>query len=210
MKKTLLLTIIIAASIGISQANVLEGRFGYFNPVGVTGNGNIIFGASYGKGIDQMVNVSLGFDYFGKTFEEKVTVDTDTTIIGTTMTKVLYRHTVRYLPLFASISLAFPIDFAIKPYAGLDLGYGLGSVSYSYNDTLASSTIDAGPDDGWYSGFGWRVRAGGKIKLGYNSAFVIQAMYNGNTISREEESGYKRELDMAGLGFGAALELSGF
>jgi len=212
MKRTLLLAVIIAASISITQANVLEGRFGYFNPKGVKGNGGMLFGASYGKGIDQMVSVTVGFDYFGKTFEEEQAVDTANAseITTTTMTKVLYSHTVRYLPLLASINLTFPMGSVIKPYAGLDLGYGLGRVSYSYNDTLSSTLIKTGPDDGWYSGFGWRVRAGGRIKLGLNSAFIAQASYNGNTISRKEDSGYTRKLDMSGLGAGVAIELSGF
>lgn len=196
----------------IAGGTALMGRIGYFNPSGVSGSGGLDFGVGYGKQVDEMISVYAGIEYFGKSFEETQEVDTASTtgITTTTMTRVLYKHTVKHMPLWLSLNATLPTSNRLKPMAGLDLGYALTKVSYSYNDTLAASKIKTGPDDGWFRGFGWRIRGGAKMKLGYKSAFFADLSYTGNTVSREEEGGWTRELKMSGLGFGAGLELSGF
>lgn len=193
--------------------SVLMLKGGYYNPSGVKGNGGLLLGLGVGNAVDDMVNLSLGLEYFGKSFEEKQEADTVSTtgITTTTMVKVLYEHKVTYLPLWASLNITIPAGGAIKPYVGGDLGWGLAKVSYDYKDTTISvDKITTGPDDGFYTGFGWRARGGARIGLGMRSALLLEASYNGTTVSREEEGGWERELDMSGFGIGAAIELKGF
>ncbi len=193
--------------------SLLTIKGGYFNPSGVKGGGGLLLGLGAGNAVDDMVSLSLGLEYFGKSFEEKLEADTASTagITSTTMVKVLYEHKVTYLPLWASLNLTLPLGRAIKPYLGGDLGWGLARVSYDYKDTdIAESAITQGPDNGFYGGLGWRVRGGARIRLGLRSALLLEGSYNGTTVSREEDGGWERELDLSGLGLGAAIEMKGF
>lgn len=193
--------------------SVLTLKGGYYKPSGVKGNGGMLLGLGVGKSVDELVSLSLGLEYFGKNFEEKLEADTVSTsgITTTTMVKVLYEHKVTYLPLWASLNITLPVGGRIKPYVGGDLGWGLARVSYDYKDTtISADKITTGPDDGFYSGFGWRARGGARIGLGLRSALLLEASYNGTTVSREEDNGWVRELDMSGLGIGAAIQIEGF
>ena len=66
------------------------------------------------------------------------------------------------------------------------------------------------PNDGTYSGFGWRIGGGARMKLGFRSALLAGVYYNGNTVSKSQAENVFTDLKMSGLGFGAGLELSGF
>jgi hypothetical protein len=191
--------------------SILTLKGGYYNPSGVKGSGGLLLGLGVGNAVDNMVSLSFGLDYFGKSFEEKQEADTFSTtgITTTTMVKVLYEHKVTYTPLWAGLNITLPIGSSIKPYIGGDLGWGLANVSYDYKDTIAVEKIIQGPDDGFYSGFGWRARGGARIGLGIRSALLLEASYSGIKVSREEDGGWERELDMSGFGMGAAIELKG-
>jgi len=220
MKKTLIITLAVLCMTAGANAgmlpfanSVLALKGGYYNPSGVKGNGGLLLGLGVGNAVDDMVNLSFGIEYFGKSFEEKQEADTTSTtgITTTTMVKVLYEHKVTYLPLWTSLNFTLPVGGTIKPYVGGDLGWGLARVSYDYKDTTISvDKITQGPDDGFYTGFGWRIRGGARIGLGLKSALLLEASYNGTTVAREEDGGWERELDMSGIGIGAVIELKGF
>jgi hypothetical protein len=220
MKKILIAVVATLCLAGSASAGMLPFanslltlKGGYYNPSGVKGSGGLLLGLGMGNAVDDMVSLSFGLEYFGKSFEEKLEADTASTtgITSTTMVKVLYEHKVTYLPLWASLNLTLPFGGTIKPYLGGDLGWGLARVSYDYKDAdIAESAITQGPDDGFYGGLGWRIRGGARVRLGLRSALLLEGSYNGTTVSREEEGGWERKLDLSGLGLGAAIEMRGF
>lgn len=220
MRRIYLLIMILTGSLNLAYAamlpfenSVMILKGGFFNPSGVKGGGGLLLGAGVGSAVDNMVNLTFGLDYFGKSFEERQEADTSSTtgITTTTMVRVLYEHKVTYIPLWGSVNITLPFGRSINPYIGGDLGWGLAKVSYDYKDTtIAADKITQGPDDGYYTGFGWRLRGGARIKLGARSSILLEASYNGTSVSREEDGGWERELKMDGIGIGAGLELKGF
>ncbi|MBD3233725.1 MAG: hypothetical protein GF315_08370 [candidate division Zixibacteria bacterium] len=187
-----------------------EIKVGYYNPADI--DGGLIFGLASGTQVDEAVSFGIEVDFWRKVFEEKIEVGADTSDIGeTTRFKVLYEHTAYYIPILAT--LKYDVQMApespVTPFVGISGGYAFAHLGYKYNDTYEEEVIEEPPDEGFYGGWNWRVFAGVGYTLGSMSKLNIGAMYNGVTVSKSEEGGFERELDLKGFGFYASISLVG-
>jgi opacity protein-like surface antigen len=209
MRKSLLL----AATLSLVQlagALTLTGGVSFFNPSGVEGGGGAMLSLGFGQRVDEMVMATVQIDYFNKTFKKETVVPVDTAagaIVSVENRRVEFEHSVKYFPLTAGVAVTLPMGGRINPFIEGRLGYGLAHVSYNYSEEVVSASK---PNDGTYSGFGWRVGGGARLKLGFRSALLAGVYYNGNTVSKTQAENLFTDLKMSGLGFGAGLELSGF
>ncbi len=191
-------------------ALTLTGSASYLNPSGVAGSGGLMIGLGAGQRVDEMVMATIEIDYFNKTFKKESVVPVDTaagSIVSVANRSVEFEHSVKYFPLTAGVVVTLPLGGRINPFLEGRLGYGLASVSYKYNAEIVAASK---PNDGIYSGFGWRLGGGARLKLGFRSALLAGIFYNGNTVSKSQAENLFTDLKMSGLGFGAGLELSGF
>jgi opacity protein-like surface antigen len=209
MKKILFLAAILAAA-QLAGALTLTGGASYFKPSGVEGNGGVMLSLGLGQRVDEMVMATLELDFFNKTFKKESVVPVDTaagSIVSVENRSVEFEHSVKYFPLTAGVVVTLPMGGRVNPFLEGRLGYGLASVSYKYNAEVATASK---PNDGTYSGFGWRIGGGARMKLGFRSALLAGVYYNGNTVSKSQDENLFTDLKMSGIGFGAGLELSGF
>jgi opacity protein-like surface antigen len=203
----------LAAALALAQlagALTLTGGASYFKPSGVEGGGGAMLSLGLGQRVDEMVMATIQLDYFNKTFKKQTTVPVDTaagSIVSVENRSVDFEHSVKYFPLTAGVVVTLPMGGRVNPFLEGRLGYGLARVSYSYSAEVVTASK---PNDGTYSGFGWRVGGGARLKLGFRSALLAGVYYNGNTVSKSQAENLFTDLKMSGLGFGAGLELSGF
>ncbi|MDI6739691.1 MAG: outer membrane beta-barrel protein [Candidatus Edwardsbacteria bacterium] len=191
----------------------LNAGAGYFKPAGVSGSGGVLFSFGAGQRVDDMVMANIQLDFFNKTFKKETSTPVDTAagaIVSTEKRLVEYEHSVKYFPITAGVVITLPMGMLIKPYVEGRVGYGLAHVSYNYNKTLYDIPDTNRPESGTYSGFGWRIGAGGRMKLGFRSALTAGISYNGDTCSRSAGNDLFTDLKMTGFIIGAGLELSGF
>lgn len=190
-----------------------EIKVGYFDPEATSGT--LLLGLETGSAVDEAVSFSLEVDFWRKKFEKKIDVDVDTSIINipTTTTKVLYKHTVYYIPILVSLRFNIPMSptSPVYPFAGVSAGYALSHIGYKFHDPdLIENGITSSPDEGYYGGWNWRIYGGAGIALGSMSKLNAGVMYNGATVKREESGGIERELDLSGFGFYASISFVGF
>ncbi|GEM_PF-2282815 len=190
-----------------------EIKVGYYNPKGDL-NGGLLLGLATGSQVDESVSLSLEVNFWRKVFEKKIPVDVDTSIIGvpTTTTKVLYKHTVNYIPVLLTLKFELPVgpEAPISPFAGVSAGYAFSYISYKFNDpSVAESGVITSPDKGFYGGWNWRVFGGASIMLGSMSKLNLGVLYNGAKVSKSESDGIERELDLKGFGLYASISLLG-
>lgn len=209
MRKILTLAAVLALA-QLAGALTLTGGASYFKPSGVEGGGGAMLSLGLGQRVDEMVMATIQLDYFNKTFKKQTTVPVDTaagSIVSVENRSVDFEHSVKYFPLTAGVVVTLPMGGRANPFLEGRLGYGLARVSYSYSAEVVTASK---PNDGTYSGFGWRVGGGARLKLGFRSALLAGVYYNGNTVSKSQAENLFTDLKMSGLGFGAGLELSGF
>lgn len=209
MKKILFLAAMLAAA-RLAGALTLTGGASYFNPSGVEGSGGVMLSLGLGQRVDEMVMATLELDFFNKTFKKETVVPVDTaagSIVSVENRSVDFEHSVKYFPLTAGVVVTLPMGGRVNPFLEGRLGYGLASVSYKYSAEVVAASK---PNDGTYSGFGWRIGGGARMKLGFRSALLAGVYYNGNTVSKSQAENLFTDLKMSGIGFGAGLELSGF
>ncbi|MCP4631660.1 MAG: hypothetical protein GY855_01945 [candidate division Zixibacteria bacterium] len=189
-----------------------EIKVGYLNPDAT--NGGLLLGIQSGSQVDETVSLGLELNYWRKKFEKKVNVDVDTSIVNipTTTTKVLYKHTVHYIPILATLKINIPVgpDVPVAPFAGASLGYAFAHIGYKFNDPdVVENGVTSSPDKGYYGGWNWRVFGGASFAIGSMSNLNLGVMYNGAKVSKSESGGVERELDLDGLGFYASVVLLG-
>ncbi len=209
MKKILFLASILAAA-QLARALTLTGGASYFKPSGVKGSGGVMLSLGLGQRVDEMVMATIELDFFNKTFEKESVVPVDTaagSIVSVENRSVEFEHSVKYFPLTAGVVVTLPMGGRVNPFLEGRLGYGLAHVSYSYSAEVVTASK---PNDGTYTGFGWRIGGGARMKLGFRSALLAGIYYNGNTVSKTQAENLFTDLKMSGIGFGAGLELSGF
>lgn len=209
MRVTSILIVTLALA-HMAGALTLTGSASYFNPSGVEGSGGVMLGLGLGQRVDEMVMATLEIDFFNKTFKKESVVPVDTaagSIVSVENRSVLFEHSVKYFPLTAGVVVTLPMGGRINPFLEGRLGYGLAHVSYNYSAEVVSTSK---PNDGTYSGFGWRIGGGARMKLGFRSALLAGIYYNGNTVSKSQAENLFTDLKMSGIGIGAGLELSGF
>ncbi len=214
-KHTILMTALILALAAGANAMTINGGAAWFNPTGVEGSGAVLFSLGAGQRVDAMVMANIQLDFMNKTFTKELstTVDLDTTsIVNLSTREVAYNHSVKYFPISAGVVITLPVDitYSIKPFIEGRVGYGIANVSYDYNETTYDIPDTSRPESGTYTGFGWRLAGGIRMSLGSRSGLTLGAFYNGNTVSRSQDSNTFVDLEMSGLGLGASLELSGF
>ncbi|MHB8158041.1 MAG: outer membrane beta-barrel protein [Desulfocucumaceae bacterium] len=214
-KHAILLAALILTLAAGANAMTISGGAAWFNPTGVEGSGGVLFSLGAGQRVDQMVMANIQLDFMNKTFTKELstTVDLDTGSVVTLSTReVAYKHSVKYFPVSAGVLITLPVDitYSIKPFIEGRVGYGFANVSYDYNETTYDIPEASRPEGGTYSGFGWRLATGIRMSLGSRSGLTLGAFYNGNTVSRSQDSNTFVDLEMSGLGLGAGLELSGF
>ncbi|MDO9390953.1 MAG: outer membrane beta-barrel protein [bacterium] len=210
-KHTILMTALILALAAGANAMTINGGAAWFNPSGVEGSGAVLFSLGAGQRVDDMVMANIQIDFMNKKFTKEITTDSVTTsTVSTTTRLVAYEHSVKYFPITAGVMITLPVGIFISPYVEGRVGFGIANVSYSYNESLYTIAESEQPESGTYSGFGWRIGAGGRLKLGSRSALTAGVSYNGNTCSRSAGNDVFTDLKMSGIGLGAALELSGF
>ena len=216
MKKyMIILPVLILALTAGAEARTISGGAAWFNPTGVEGSGGVMFSLGLGQRVDDMVLANIQLDFMNKTFTKELntTVDLDTSSIVTLSTRyVAYKHSVKYFPVSAGAVITLPVDitYSIKPFIEGRVGYGFANVSYDYNETTYDIPEASRPESGTYAGFGWRLAGGIRVSLGSRSGMTLGAFYNGNTVSRSQDSNTFVDLEMSGMGLGASLELSGF
>jgi hypothetical protein len=191
-----------------------EIKLGYFNPSASGLKGGLLLGLESGSQVDEAVSLGFEINFWRKTFEKKIDVGVDTSIIHvpTTTTKVLYKHTVMYLPILATLKFNIPIgpESPVTPYLGASGGYAFAHIGYKFNDpSYAENGVTSSPDKGYYGGWNWRIFGGAGVALGSMSRLNLGLMYNGCTVSKSESGGIERELELNGLGFYASIMLMG-
>ncbi len=205
----------LAAAAALALANLagalaLTGGASFFKPSDVKGNGGVMLSLGAGQRVDEMVMATVQLDFFNKTFKQEsvVPVDTDPSSIVTIENRsVEFEHSVKYIPLTAGVAVTLPMGGRLNPFIEGRVGYGLANVSYKYNVEIPEASK---PNDGTYTGFGWRLGGGARLKLGFRSALLAGVYYNGNTVSKTQTENVFTDLKMSGIGIGAGLELSGF
>ena len=215
MKKAIrgLLSLAILLFAAAANAVTLTAGASFFNPTGVEGNGGALFSFGVGQRVDEMVLANIQVDYFNKSFTKEITTPVDVGsggIVNIQNRVVAYNHSVKYFPLTAGAVISLPVGDIIRPYIEGRVGFGLAHVSYDYNQNLYAIPAAGRPESGTYTGFGWRIGGGARMRLGHRSALLAGMYYNGNTVSRSQNANVFSDLKMSGIGFGAGLELSGF
>lgn len=209
--KILKLSMLFLVMAGTAWGMSLNAGAGYFKPSGVEGGGGLILSLGAGQRVDDMVMANVQLDYFNKTFKKETITDSVLTQTSNYTTRLVeYEHSVKYFPITAGVTITLPVGMLISPYIEGRVGYGIAHVSYSYNSSIYTIAESDKPESGTYSGFGWRLGTGGRIKLGFRSALTVGVSYNGNTCSRSAGNDLFTDLKMSGLIIGAGLELSGF
>ena len=94
MKKSLIVLLVLAGAVSVSAQGFrqLEIRGGYLNPKG-TASG-FILGGSYGFAFDERVSLSMGVDFFNKTYTKETEIAKNVTATGeyTTVQQDLEYH----------------------------------------------------------------------------------------------------------------------
>ena len=184
-------------------------QVGTFKPKAT--DSGLILGLGTAKEFDERVELGLTIDLFIKEytdeqeFYQEDTLDPNAPPIPQVTTN--YESTVTMIPLMGNVIVKFPIEFPIIPYAGGAIGYTL--VWYKFNNYDADIK-----DTQFFSGFSYRLMAGGLYPLGSRSAFLAEIFINGSKPSHKEDADagkpVRSEIDMSGLGFRIGFRLGGF
>lgn len=194
--------IIIAGGLSAQESATII-NIGSFNPKAT--DSGFIFGVGQSRIFDERVELGFSIDLFSNKYTDETSVP-DTLISGTqTNTKQVSLETnTIYIPLLANLTVKMPVEFPIIPYIGVGIGYSMLWDTYkNYEDDIK--------DTKFFSGFGWRLAAGGLYPLGSRSAITGEVFFNGGKPSRSEdvEEGLPtwQEVDMSGLGFRLGIKL---
>ncbi|MBD3169249.1 MAG: hypothetical protein GF307_07180 [candidate division Zixibacteria bacterium] len=176
-------------------------------------SGGLLLGLESGTAVDEVVSAGLEVDFWRKVFEKKITVGVDTSVIQipTTTAKVLYKHSVYYVPLLATLRFSIPvgIDSPFSPFLGVSGGYTFSYISYDFKDDDIEEGGVTAPDKGWYTGWNWRIFGGAGMALGSMSRVNLGLMYNGAKPSKSEDNNIERELNLNGFGIYVSISLLG-
>ena len=195
--------IIIAGGLSAQESATII-NIGSFNPKAT--DSGFIFGVGQSRIFDERVELGFSIDFFSNKYTDQKTVDTVTTGGGTTYTteQMLLETNTIFVPILANLTVKMPVEFPIIPYIGVGIGYSL------LWDTYSNYELDI-KDTKFFSGFGWRLAAGGLYPLGSRSALTCEVMYNGGKPSRSEDAEFGlptwQEVDMSGLGFRLGIKL---
>ncbi|MCK5146509.1 outer membrane beta-barrel protein [bacterium] len=209
MKKILIIlfTVVLAGSASAQGFRQLEIRGGYLNPKGT--EGSFILGGSYGYSFDERVSLSLGADFFNKSYSQTDKVADGKEIAGVQpvqVSEVMKYHTF-LLPFTANLDIRFPFDKGMNFYSGVGLSY-----QFLFNE---EENFERGVKEKRnYRGFGWIFRSGIELILGSRSAIIIEAFYNSAKVKGNHDTveglPVWDEVNVSGLGFRAGVRLEFF
>ena len=201
---SLIILLISVSSVFSQGVKILEIRGGYLDPKGT--ESGLILGTSFGFFFDERVDITLGVDYFHKTYR-KETVVADTGYISgveesTVMRELEYNTTI--LPITASANVRLPFHRFTYWYAGVGLSYQfLFNTEHNLRQDIQEKRN--------YKGFGWIVRAGIEYNVGSRSSVFAELFYNNCKAKGNEEKieglPVWDEVDISGLGFRGGIRL---
>ena len=150
---------------------MLEIRGGYLGPKDT--KSGLILGGSYGVSIDERVDLSIGIDYFHKTYEQESLVADTNYVSGvheqTVMKQLEYSTTL--LPVSAGVNIRIPFEPPLYWFVG-------GSVTYQFLFNNEKNFEEGISEKRNYRGWGWMLRGGIEYIIGSRSSLLMEAFYN--------------------------------
>jgi len=209
MKKNIILIsawLAIAPLVQAQSGNVFSVEAGYTNPKDA--KGGVFAGLMIGRALDQSVNVSLGVDYFKKSYSEESVVATQN---EQGLTSNTYTTAVDYNRTIIPINLVMDARIPTSRYFGYFIRGGL-----SYQLLFSEETnyeLDQ-KETRRFRGLGWIGAAGFFYHIGRRSTLMMGATYNSCEVSRDIEQSEQglpisERVDLSGIGFrlGVSLDL---
>lgn len=192
-------------SVPAQEGKVLGLNVGYRNPKGARAGFSV--GAYYGFAADEAVDLTVGFDYFRKSYSEITEVARENFPSGVeevTVRKVLdYRTTI--LPVYGAVTIRMPIDYTMSVYLRGGVGYSfLFNHERNYEDNVEAKRT--------YRGMSWRFGFGIMSRLAGRSLVEIGVVYHSAEVEREKHESPKglpvwKSVDLSGIGFVAGLRI---
>jgi hypothetical protein len=195
------ITVILFLSSGLLLAQggtVLGINAGYINPKDA--KDGMLFGLTFGRAIDESVDIGLGIDVFHKTYTEESKVAQDNQqglTTNTYYTSVEYSRTI--LPLNLMVDVKIPV--------GRYIGYYIrGGLSYELLFSKEKNYEINRSENRRYGGLGWQAAGGLYYVVGSRSTFLASVTYNSCEVSRSIEESTQglpisERIDLSGLGF---------
>jgi Outer membrane protein beta-barrel domain len=185
----------------MAAQQVIGIQLGFHNPK-ATDTGFII-GGTIGSEIDERFDISVGLDFYRKSYEETTTIAQDDGAGGLIHQEVTdVKSSVVMLPLMFharyKIPLGSDVNVPLTPYIQGGLGYIMSWYGYENYETGAD-------ENSYFGGFGFRIALGAMYQMGSSSQFSFEFYYMSASLSHEEDDEeigrpVKSELDMSGLG----------
>ncbi len=211
MKKlALILTaILILTSAGFTKAPFTEFKIGFLNPEAA--ESGYIFGANFGRMIDESLSWSFELNYFQKSYR-KVTKEEDVFIPGgsAVIKQLELEYKTRIIPIFLKLNYEHPIGPRSPLYIRGSAGLGW-EMAWNEEDNYQNDTHKTR----FYHGFGWQANAGVGLEISSSANLFVDAFYNGSKVKRNQsknDEGFPtwEELDISGLGIRLGVSIVGF
>lgn len=214
MKKGyIIIAAILMITVGLMGDTAINIRGGVLFPSG--SETGFMPGLSYGVNVDNVVELSAGFDFFYRTYEDTETVDLSETGTGSTLESVQASTDFKtfYVPIMATIKVAVPVELPVTPYGGVGLGWGLlyEDIFIAGGKTEDGKEYDPVDEKDLYNGFNWALQLGAKYELSPNVHLYGETFYNFGKMKKDvEKTKFGRtwdEVDMSGLGLRLGIEM---
>ncbi len=214
MKKLLFPFVIIAivASSGFCRAPFTEFKVGYFYPKDV--KSGWLFGANFGRMIDESLSWSFEANYFQKGVKETVkdyelNLPNNVTAKGRHLT---LESTTRILSLFGKLNYEHPLAPQSPFYIRASAGLGWEMLWDKEDNYDAPEPVHS---KHFFHGFGWQGSAGVGLAISSSANFFVDLFYNNSNVKRNTSSKTDwvkswEEINISGIGIKFGVSIVGF
>jgi hypothetical protein len=191
--------------VAAQEARVFGLSVEYRDPKGTSAG--FAVGASYGYRADESVDLSVGIDYFRKSYEDVAQVaeeDFPGGVTERTVAKRLEYRTV-ILPIYGAVTIRIPLDYRLSAYVRGGVGYEfLFNRERNYELGVEANRT--------YHGLGWRFGLGATTQLGRRSQLELGLLYHSAEVEREKKESTRglpvwKTVDLSGIGVAAGIRI---
>jgi hypothetical protein len=204
-----LIFIIISGNCLFSRAPFTELKVGYQNPADA--DAGYIFGANFGRMIDESLSWSFELNYFQKGYKRVTQIeDLQLNGIDPSQKQLELEYRTHIIPFFLKINYEHALGYRSPFYARASAGLGW-EMLWNKVDNYVSDTHKTR----FYHGFGWQGAVGVGFAISTSANLFLDGIYNGSKVKRNEstnENGLPiwEELDISGLGIRVGVSIVGF
>lgn len=176
---------------------------GYLSPKDA--QGGPMFGVTWGRAVDDRVDLGIALDFFRKRYVRETVVLEDDLSSGVHERQVLreLEYTTMIVPLMATINVGLPSNRVFGYYATAGVG---GEFLFNSEKNYVANVSESR----FYKGLAWLVGGGVYYKLSRSTAVIGEVLYQSSKVSRENSSTeaglpIRREVNLSGFGVRGGL-----